>query len=888
MKRRHLFLIALVAALGVLAFGATDAFATFVKFDHKTGVMTYYESDIDVDGLANDVRVHKDPLVAGFYMIDDLGTSKGASVAQWADGSDLTKYCYAHTYHGPQPFFYENSCPATKIVVKLESGDDKITVDSDVKISTELQGGAGNDSISGGGGPDLIRGGCTQADPNYPCSGYFDVLMGNSGYDEIHGGPGWDVIHGGLNDDTVDGGPGDDSVHGDDGNDLVGGGPGKDEIYGDNGDRDLADYSSSTYPVSASLDGNANDGSSLDGGQHDTIEPDIEGIQGGPFGDVLTGNDFNNILKGGDGADKLMGQGGNDLLMGQGGNDDLRPGLGTDNLYGGGEIDTADYFDRTNPVSLSIDGPVSPGIDGIANDGEAGENDNIAFDVENLRGGSNNDTLIGYTNGNTLDGGYGDDKLYGNGAVWNGPTDTLLGGDGTDVLDGGPAGNYAWDTLDGGNGTDLVSYASRTGGVHIFLDGDFANSEDHISNVENAKGGSGDDLIVGNGGWNNLFGYGGNDWFDGKGGNDVLSGGIGNDTLQGGAGHDVLSAGDGADWMDGGANDDFISGHEGIDTVSYDDYAKGVNVSLDNQYNDGQSSGAEGDNVLDDTENVIGSYYGDRITGSALDNKLVGGLGPDTLIGGGGADTLDGGANTDSLDGGDGPDTLIGGTEDDKLFGRAGYDTQRGGPGNDALDGGGDPDIADYSTSATSVTINLAKATATGEGTDSFTSIEGAYGSPFNDTLMGDGNPNTLSGFEGNDTITGGGGNDHLFGAVGNDSIDGQLGDDELSGGLGTDTVSYADAPAGVTVDMSTYAANATGGAGNDWLSSTENVTGSPFADSITGSSATNLLLGGGGNDSLFGLGGDDSLDGQANADSVDGGVNVDSCLGETKTNCEK
>src|SRR5262249_36177475 len=159
----------------------------------------YYEANNmpgianDTPGLANDVRVHKDPLTAGFYMIDDYGSYGGDAVPQWADGSDVSKYCYTYDYHGQgHIFFWEYSCPATKVVIKLASGDDKITVDPSVTIPTELQGGAGNDSISGGAGPDLIYGGCPKSDPNYPCSSWFDVEQGNSGNDEIHGGPGWD------------------------------------------------------------------------------------------------------------------------------------------------------------------------------------------------------------------------------------------------------------------------------------------------------------------------------------------------------------------------------------------------------------------------------------------------------------------------------------------------------------------------------------------------------------------------------------------------------------------------------------------------------------------------------------------------------------------------
>lgn len=56
--------------------------------------------------------------------------------------------------------------------------------------------------------------------------------------------------------------------------------------------------------------------------------------------------------------------------------------------------------------------------------------------------------------------------------------------------------------------------------------------------IENAKGGAGDDTIMGNGSGNKLWGGAGSD---------VLKGADGADTLYGGAGHDMLYGGDGAD-----------------------------------------------------------------------------------------------------------------------------------------------------------------------------------------------------------------------------------------------------------------------------------------------------------------------------------------------------
>ena len=189
---------------------------------------------------------------------------------------------------------------------------------------------------------------------------------GGAGPDEIHGGDvtpastgAWDVVHGGSGPDVVDGGGGNDSVYGDDDNDTVIGGAGADKLYGGNG-VDYAGYSKANGPVTASLDGNKNDGQS---GENDTIQPDVEGIIGGPGPDTLYGNDQLNFLKGGDGDDSLSGYGGMDVLDGQAGSDLLRPGFGEDVIYGGNDpgqgccsFDTVTYSERWNWVDVSLDG----------------------------------------------------------------------------------------------------------------------------------------------------------------------------------------------------------------------------------------------------------------------------------------------------------------------------------------------------------------------------------------------------------------------------------------------------------------------------------------------------------------------------------------------------
>jgi len=120
--------------------------------------------------------------------------------------------------------------------------------------------------------------------------------------------------------------------------------------------------------------------------------------------------------------------------------------------------------------------------------------------------------------------------------------------------------------------------------------------------IENATGGSGSDLLVGNSGFNVLAGNGGNDRIvdivggadllggaggdtltgglddvtaEGGSGSDVLIGGIGNDTLRGGTGADrLIGDPDGAflagdDRLDGGMGTDRLTGNRGADTFVF-------------------------------------------------------------------------------------------------------------------------------------------------------------------------------------------------------------------------------------------------------------------------------------------------------------------------------
>ena len=145
-------------------------------------------------------------------------------------------------------------------------------------------------------------------------------------------------------------------------------------------------------------------------------------------------------------------------------------------------------------------------------------------------------------------------------------------------------------------------------------------------------------------------------------------------------------------------------------------------------------------------------------------------------------------------------------------------------------------------------------------------------------TVIGTPGRDTIVGTQLADHLFGAGGDDMLSGLGGNDWLGGGPGNDQLDGGDGIDTASYADASAGVTVNLLTGRAD--GGAGSDILLHIENVTGSNFGDSVVGNAGGNTLDGGPGNDLLYGGGGSDLLLGGDGRDKLSGGDGSDALSG--------
>jgi len=327
-----------------------------------------------------------------------------------------------------------------------------------------------------------------------------------------------------------------------------------------------------------------------------------------------------------------------------------------------------------------------------------------------------------------------------------------------------------------------LDYSPTGAGVVSFVDGIFGGFT--IANdvvIENATGGSGDDILIGNAAANVL---------DGRGGADKMIGGAGNDTYV------VNSAGD-------------------LITENVDGGTDRVKSSI--------SFSLVGRNI----ENLV-------LTGTAAINGTGNG-GVNVIIGNSAANLIDGGGDADTMSGGDGDDVYIVDNDGDQVIemadggvdlimssvsftladnvnnltltgsaanatgngqanvltgndvtnllnGRGGADTMKGGKGDDIyhVDNAADKVIelsaAGTDTVRTSITYKLAdnanNLVLIGSSAIAGTGNEGA------NILAGNGASNRLSGAGGNDRIFGGGGDDRIFGGLGMDKLQGDAGGD--------------------------------------------------------------------------------------------------------------
>lgn len=325
---------------------------------------------------------------------------------------------------------------------------------------------------------------------------------------------------------------------------------------------------------------------------NDTLNAGINGtsMHGGGGDDTLNARTFR--LGGDDSGDA-----GNDTFNGSAQADDYFAAEDGADTYNGGEATSTDPTCQIDPTLCDFDEDqidygaaataVNVTVDGAANDGRAGENDNVKNDVDVLELSSHNDvaSAVGSGNQHRILGNDGDDTATaGNGHdyVWGGRgTDVLDGGPGNDAvadgdfdrttgvgsdrLAGGPgddslSSSFGGDDLSGGDGFDNASF-SRTdpGGnpqpFEILLDNAAndgvkgAGEGDNVRNdIEEIATGAGDDTLVGSANTEVFFSGAGNDTLDPKGNVDQVFAGSGADTIVArDAGFDLVNCGAGTD-----------------------------------------------------------------------------------------------------------------------------------------------------------------------------------------------------------------------------------------------------------------------------------------------------------------------------------------------------
>jgi hypothetical protein len=97
--------------------------------------------------------------------------------------------------------------------------------------------------------------------------------------------------------------------------------------------------------------------------------------------------------------------------------------------------------------------------------------------------------------------------------------------------------------VQGGPGSNFLKFTACTSGVVVNLATGSATGTGGVATVQHGFGGSGADILTGDGGNNILLGNGGNDQLFGNDGRDFLFGGVGADVLNGGLGDDILFGG---------------------------------------------------------------------------------------------------------------------------------------------------------------------------------------------------------------------------------------------------------------------------------------------------------------------------------------------------------
>ena len=390
------------------------------------GIQGTADDEIGADGIAGNSDPFDGSLITPLVIRDNPATA----------GPDTNYLRYTGDEH-----VVLGGTDANDILIS-SIGDDTIWGDGG---NDRLEGGDGNDEILGGAGDDIITD-----------KGGDDVLKGEDGNDVLHGGNGVNLLIGGHGSDFI--------VTGEDIGEVIAG-PGNDFILG--------------APFNVQMAGNEGDDwiqiGTQDGAPGDNFNP---------FGDdAIAGND---VFVGTSGFDEFIGEGGDDIMVGSDGPNKMKGMSGFDwatfkNDEFGVSVDMR--VDAFNEV------PVPPSDAAIMN---------CFAIVEGLSGSAFADVLRGddadaagiatggaqgsvLTNIALID---GLQDLLGAGVTSFGSGNIILGGDGSDIIEGFGGDDLidgdAWlnvrisvrANLDG-TGPEIASFDSMVDMVPFMLDGTY-------------------------------------------------------------------------------------------------------------------------------------------------------------------------------------------------------------------------------------------------------------------------------------------------------------------------------------------------------------------------------------------------------------------------------
>jgi serralysin len=400
----------------------------------------------------------------------------------------------------------------------------------------------------------------------------------------------------------------------------------------------------------------------------------------------------------------------------------------------------------------------------------------------------------------------------------------------------------------------------------------------NFTRIENAIGGAGADVLIGNSFVNRLTGNGGNDTYVVQTASDVVieAAGGGTDRVDT-FWHYVLAAGQEIETLAVSADIPFfmaainLTGNELANTLLGSAGANVLNGGLgaDMMYGYSGSDSYYVDNVLDkvfeaaftgsetETDRVYASVSYILAAGQEIEiltTTNTAGLGAINLTGNAFNQTIHGNADANVLNGGGGIDTMSGFGGNDQYYVDAAGDivTEAAGSGSDRVFA-----AVSYTLGAGQEIEILTTTNTAGFGVINLT------GNAFSQTMHGNGGANILNGGGGADTLAGFGGNDHYYVDAAGDVV-------TEAGGGGSDRV-FASASYVLTAGQEIEILTTTNTAGLGAI----DLTGNAFNQTMHGNGGANVLNGGAGNDVISGFGGADifvfntALNAAANHDTI-------------------